>query len=64
MHKYEWEESLVVTVGDNTIATPNVLLKPDSSSEEGTIGQLREFTVTLHNVSSQVKNIAKEHLFP
>lgn len=58
MHKYEWEKSLVATIGDNTIPTPNVLLNPDPSSQD----QLGEFALTIHNFSSQVRNFPKEHL--
>lgn len=49
----------MATIGDNT----NVLLNPDPGSGEGSKGHPRKFAVTLHNFSSQFRNIAKEHLF-
>lgn len=50
---YLWRQS--------TVLAPSVFL--NSSMDEGTNGQLRELVVILHNFTSQVRDVGKEHLF-
>lgn len=64
MNKYGWEELSVATVGNNPRPTPSVLLVRGPSLGEGTKGQLGESVVILYDFTSQVRRIAKEHLFP
>lgn len=60
MHQYEWDESLE-TIQNQLPMFFSTHILPQRIVLKVSWGQ---FVVTLHHFTSQVRNIAKKHLFP